>query len=168
MPHHRRMPNNSIFKMLALAFTASAGLLAQAGFTARDIRGTYTFSFTGTLVRAATGAPIPVAAVGVFTLDGEGKVTKSTRVLNVAGQVVRETATGTYTVNSEGVGSATFTVLPVEGEPAVVPPTREVFYFAMASRRVGVAISGSIVAANGQDIGLLSIVKSDFVRQEEP
>ena len=163
-----RFDRNQFVKLLALAALFSSSLLAQSGFTLRDLRGTYAYNLQGTLVRAATGTPIPVSAVGVFTLDGEGRVTKATRILNVAGQVVRETATGTYTINSEGIGSATFTVLPVEGEPAVVPPTREVFYFVMASRRVGMAMSGSILAANGQDIGLLSIVKSEFVRQEEP
>ena len=157
-----------MLKPILLSLALSASLLAQAGFTVRDMRGTYAFSFQGTLVRAATGTPIPVAAVGVLTLDGEGKITKATRILNVAGQVVRETATGTYTVNSEGIGSATFIVIPADGEPPVVPPTREVFHFSMVSRRVGMGMSGSIVGANGQDIGLLSIVKSDFVRQEEP
>ncbi len=157
-----------MLKPILLSLALSSSLLAQAGFTVRDLRGTYAFSFQGTLVRAATGAPIPVAAVGVLTLDGEGKITKATRILNVAGQVVRETSTGTYTVNSEGIGSATFIVIPVDGEPPVVPPTREVFHFSMVSRRVGLGMSGSIVGANGQDIGLLSIVRSDFVRQEEP
>ena len=157
-----------MLKPILLSLALSSSLLAQAGFTARDLRGTYAFSFQGTLVRAATGTPIPVAAVGVLTLDGEGKITKATRILNVAGQVVRETSTGTYTVNSEGIGSATFIVIPVDGEPPVVPPTREVFHFSMVSRRVGLGMSGSIVGANGQDIGLLSIVRSDFVRQEEP
>ncbi len=157
-----------MLKPILLSLALSSSLLAQAGFTVRDLRGTYAFSFQGTLVRAATGTPIPVAAVGVLTLDGEGKITKATRILNVAGQVVRETSTGTYTVNSEGIGSATFIVIPVDGEPPVVPPTREVFHFSMVSRRVGMGMSGSIVGANGQDIGLLSIVRSDFVRQEEP
>ena len=156
-----------MLKPLLLSLALTSSLFAQAGFTLRDIRGTYAFSFQGTLVRAATGTAIPVAAVGVFTLDGEGKVTKATRILNVSGQVIRESATGTYTVNSEGIGSATFIVLPADGEPPVVPPTREVFHFSMASRRIGMGMSGSIVAANGQDIGLLSIVKADFVRQEE-
>ncbi|MBM3739995.1 MAG: hypothetical protein FJW39_29910 [Acidobacteria bacterium] len=159
---------HSFVRLITLSMTLAAGVFAQPGFTVRDLRGTYAFSFQGTLVRIATNTPIPVAAVGVFTLDGEGKVTKGTRILNVAGQVVRETATGTYTINSEGVGTATFTVIPIDGEPQVVPPTREVFHFTMTNRRTGAAISGSILAANGQDIGLISIVKSDFVRQEEP
>lgn len=162
------MPTKLLFRLFALSVTLSAGLFAQAGFTLRDLRGTFAFNFQGTLVRSATGTPIPVAAVGVLTLDGEGKVTKATRILNVAGQAVRQTATGTFTVNSEGVGSATFIVIPDDGEPPVVPPTKEVFYFSMVSRRVGMGMSGSIAAANGQDIGLLSIVKADFVRQEEP
>lgn len=157
----------SILKLLALSVALSAGLFAQSGFTARDLRGTYTFSFQGTLIRAATGAAIPISAVGVFTLDGEGKVVKATRLLNVSGQVVRETSTGTYTVNSEGIGIATFIVIPADGEPPVVPPTKEVFHFAMVSRKIGMGMSGSIVAANGQDIGLLSVARADFVRQEE-
>jgi len=161
------MAIHSIFKVFALGLALAGGAFSQAGFTSRDLRGTYAFNFQGTLIRAATGAPIPVSAVGVMTLDGDGKITKATRLLNVAGQVIRETSTGTYTINSEGVGSATFIVLPAEGEPPVVPPTREVFHFVLVSRRAGMGISGSIVAANGQDIGLLSVVKSDFVRQED-
>ncbi len=160
------MLHSLVSKLLLLTLTATVSLLAQSGFTPWDLRGTYAFSFQGTLVRASTQTAIPIAAVGVFTLDGEGRVTKATRILNVSGQVVRETATGTYTVNAEGVGSAVFAVVPADGEPPVVPATREVFHFAMVSRRVGLGMSGSILAVNGQDIGLLSIAKAEFTRQD--
>jgi hypothetical protein len=160
------MFSSLVSKLVLLTLTATFSLLAQSGYTAWDLRGTYAFSFQGTLIQGSAQTAIPFAAVGVFTLDGEGRVTKATRILNVSGQVVRQTATGTYTVNAEGIGSAVFNVIPAAGEPPVVPATREVFHIAMVSRRVGLALSGSILAINGQDIGLLSIAKAEFTRQD--
>lgn len=143
-------------------------LFAQARFSPRDLRGNYIFSFQGTLVNTQTAQPIPVAALGVMTFDGEGRIPRATRVLNLGGQIVRASSTGTYSITPEGLGTATFTVTPMEGEPGIVPPTLEVFHFVLKNRQGGFAISASIRAANGESIGLVAITRADVVRQEEP
>ena len=159
---------SKLFLTLSLAaFLAPSGI-GQSAFTLQDVRGTYAFTFDGSLIRTATGQAIPIAAVGVFTLDGLGKITKGVRYLNVGGQVIRETATGTYSINADGTGTATFVVIPVDGEPPVVPPTLEVFNFVFRSPRSGLGIAASIRAANGQDIGMVIVVKAEFTRQEIP
>ena len=157
-----------LFLTLSLAALLAPSGTGQSAFTTQDLRGTYAFTFEGSLIRVTTGQAIPVSAVGVFTLDGQGKVTKGVRYLNVGGQVVRENATGTYAVNADGTGTATFTVIPAEGEPPVVPPTLETFNFVFKSSRAGWGIGSTIRAANGQDIGLVIVVKAEFVRQDVP
>lgn len=153
---------------MALACTFAGGAFSQSGFTNQDFRGTYAYSFEGTLIRVSTNTPIPVVALGTFTLDGEGKVTKAVRHINVGGQLVRETATGTYSVGPDGVGTATFIVIPLAGEPPVVPPTREVFHVVFRDRQRGFGISSTIRAADGTDIGFVSLIRTEFVRQDIP
>ena len=153
--------------LLTLIALSSSLAWAQPGFTARDARGTYTFFFEGTLVRTTTGQPIPVVAIGTVILDGNGKVAGS-RYLNLGGQTVRETASGTYTVTPDGFGTINIIAVPNEGEPPVVPPTQEVFHFILTNRNGGFGLGVSIKAGNGQDIGLVSIVRATFTRQEIP
>jgi len=143
------------------AFFPTAG--AAQEFKVSDLRGDYAFKFQGTLLQ--NGNPVPIAAVGVLTLDGQGRVTKATRFLNVAGMIVRQTATGTYTVNADGTGTSAFDVVPAAGQPAFFPPTREVFQFTLVSRSRGFGLTGAVRAANGDDIGLLTIAAVEFVRQ---
>lgn len=157
-----------LLPVLLLATGCFLPAFAQSRFSARDLRGTYVFSFQGTLVNTQTAQPIPIAALGTMTFDGEGKVTRAIRHLNLGGQIVRASATGTYTMTADGLGTATFTVVPMEGEPPIVPPTQEVFLFVMKNRQIAFAISASIRAANGENIGLVAISRADIVRQEEP
>jgi hypothetical protein len=74
-------------------------------FTVGSVRGSYGFSWDGT-VGAGTSGAVPAAAVGLLVADGEGNFTEAVRTLTVNGSVSRQTATGTYTVNPNGTGSA--------------------------------------------------------------
>lgn len=112
---------SKLFLTLSLAAFLSPSGMGQSAFTLQDVRGTYAFTFDGSLISTTSGQATPVMAAGVFTLDGQGKLIKGARFLNVGGRVIRETATGTYTINTDGTGTATFVVIPVEGEPPVVP-----------------------------------------------
>jgi len=161
------MSNQFIFKLLTLLVAVPVWLPAQSGFTLADFKGTYTFSYDGTLNSPATG-PVPVSAVGLFTLDGQGRITKAVRILNLAGQVVKQSGTGTLTIQPDGTGSSTFQIVPAEGEPAVLPPTRENFHFVFTSRNKGVGISGQVRLGNGEDVGFIAIVRAEFRRQEAP
>ncbi len=163
---------NSFSTKLFLTFSLAAFIIpngfGQTGFTNRDLRGSFAYTFQGTLINTLSGQPIPVTAVGVFTLDGQGKVEKGFRYLNVGGQVIRQNATGTYSVNPDGTGTATFSVVSVAGEPSAFPPTSEVFNFVFHSVRGGWGVSASIRSATGQSLDLITVVKTDFVRQDIP
>lgn len=105
-------------KLLSLAILGAVLICVPAmaqRFKPSDLRGDYSFHFQGTLIQGTNA--LPIAAVGVLTLDGEGKVTKATRFLNVAGVVVKQSATGTYTLEPDGTGTATFLVISDEGQP---------------------------------------------------
>jgi hypothetical protein len=79
-------------------------------FTVGDVRGSYGFSWIGTL------GGTPASADGLLVSDGEGNFTEAVRTLSVGGPLpLHQTATGTYTVNPNGTGSAT---LNVNGEAA--------------------------------------------------
>src|SRR2546430_10421996 len=83
---------------------------AEKEFTVADVRGSYGFSWDGTIVPPASGSAVPAAAVGLLVADGEGTFTESVRTLSVNGVVSNQTATGRYKVHPNGTGSATFTV----------------------------------------------------------
>ena len=103
-----------LFSLLVLglgALVAPVSARADDGeFTVADVRGSYGFSWDGTIVPPASGSAVPAAAVGLLVADGQGNFTESVRTLSVNGSVSRQTATGTYTVNRNGTGSATFHV----------------------------------------------------------
>lgn len=160
-------PSKLLFLCLTTAICATSAF-GQLRFSTRDLRGNYVFSYQGTLVNTQTALPTPISAIGVMTLDGEGKITRATRHLSVGGVIVRASSTGTYTVTPEGLGTATFIVLPLDGEPAIVPPTQETFLFVLKSRQSGFGVSGTVRLANGENLPLLAITRVEFARQEEP
>jgi hypothetical protein len=66
-----------------------------------NYQGVYAFTLTG----LARGATMPIAIVGSFTADGNGKIVGSqTNVLGL--DIVRQTYTEAYTVNPDCTGSA--------------------------------------------------------------
>ena len=70
-------------------------------FTDADVRGSYAFSFQGTIIGVG-----PAAAAGVVIADGRGNITSGVRTLNVNGFAIRQTFTCSYSVNPDGTGSA--------------------------------------------------------------
>jgi len=78
--------------------------------------GHYAFTGQGFLTNsntlpALTGAFAPVADVGVFVADGQGKLSGSDTISD-GGQIIPRTFTGTYTVNSDCRGTATLQFNP--------------------------------------------------------
>lgn len=94
-----------------------------------DLRGSYSFSFDGSLMDPA--GPFPLSATGRIDFNGLGMVPGAVRTLNVGGQVFRQTAEGDYTVNPDGTGSAVFTVKTVE-PPGALPDMVETFEFVIS------------------------------------
>ena len=60
---------------------------------------------------ALTGAFAPVADVGVFVADGQGKLSGSDTISD-GGQIIPRTFTGTYTINSDCRGTAALQFTP--------------------------------------------------------
>lgn len=86
--------------ILSTAGPAQAGGRCSIALSA----GHFGFTDTGTVVGIG-----PRTAVGVFTLDGAGKLVDGVGTSSLNGSVAQETFSGTYTVNGDctGTGAAT-------------------------------------------------------------
>jgi hypothetical protein len=81
--------------------SAAAGDAPAAGFSVKDVRGGYGFSIFGLAASAAA------AGAGVFTADGNGKITAGQLTLNVNGVSCHSTFNGTVAINADGTGTLT-------------------------------------------------------------
>ena len=80
------------------------------GCTDQALEGRYGFNGDGyftssNVLPAPIGSFVPLADVGVFVSDGQGKITGSDTVSS-GGEVIPRTFMGTYNVNSDCTGSA--------------------------------------------------------------
>ncbi len=94
---------------------------------------------------------------------------KGVRYLNVGGQVICETATGTYTVNADGTnwyGHLHSNSRRKRTPSGASDAGNLQFRVQVSASRVGHSFHHR--AANGQDIGLVIGVKTEFVRQGVP
>ena len=72
----------------------------QKGCSTRSVGGTWAFTDTGTVIDIG-----PRAAVGSFTLDGEGNLLNGLATSSLNGSIAGETFSGTYTVSSNCAGT---------------------------------------------------------------
>ena len=141
------MKNTLVFVcLLSLLCTPLSSAVAGKGFSVKDVRGNYGFSFQGEILGVG-----PVAAVGRITADGEGNITDAVRTISLSGVSVTETFTCTITVNPDGTGSA---VCPLD-DPAPGAPPVETFDFvlddkARAFRLLGTT-PGVVVVGSGRE-----------------
>lgn len=77
--------------------SSAGGTVLAAGFTAKNVSGGYGLSML------TFGA----AASGVFTADGNGKITAGQETLNAGGLSCHGELSGSYTINADGSGDAT-------------------------------------------------------------
>jgi hypothetical protein len=132
--------------LLSFLCTPLGSALADKGFSVKDVRGNYGFSFQGQIVGVG-----PVAAVGLITADGGGNITDAVRTISINGVPTTETFSCTITVNPDGTGSA---VCPLD-DPAPGAPPVETFDFvledkARAFRLVGTTF-GIVVVGSGRE-----------------
>jgi hypothetical protein len=92
------------------------------GFSVRNIKGAYSFSFEGKIVGLG-----PVAAVGRLVADGRGNITDAVRTIVVNGASLPQTFTCTLIVQPEGTGSA---ICPLDDPDASI----ETFDFALEEK----------------------------------
>jgi hypothetical protein len=91
--------------LLFVIVSLSQGPSAQAAQCSQGAAaGKYGFTLTGILILPS--GPVPIAAVGVATVDASGNVT-GTEARSVGGGFANETFSGTYSVNSDCTGSMT-------------------------------------------------------------
>jgi hypothetical protein len=76
-------------------------------FSLNDIKGVYTFQFSGGIING----PV-VSAIGILKADGKGNVTDSVRKLNLDGQLFTQAFEGTYSIDPNGLGSSRFRLVP--------------------------------------------------------
>ncbi len=138
------MTKRSIVFALLLFIAPFTALMAAKGFSERDVRGAYAFSFDGEIVGVG-----PVAATGMMRSDGRGNIPDAVRTISVNGVPLTETFTCTLTVNPNGTGTA---VCPLDSPAPGFPPV-ETFDFvledkARAFRFVGTT-PGIVVLGSG-------------------
>src|SRR5215472_4303627 len=100
----------------AVAIAALALGLAPAakadnkGCSASTLKGTFTYTTTGSVVAAP--APVgPYAEVGTQTFDGKGGISAS-GMSSANGNVIPVTNTGTYILNADCTGTFTLQIAP--------------------------------------------------------
>ena len=106
---------------IALAFGYSPAASAQQDSdqplsdnpqcTDENLHGRYGYIVSGWLVSLPPVALAPIAAVGVLTFDGEGRILNAQGTFNNSVAISRRMGAGSYTVNPNCTGSAT-----VEGD----------------------------------------------------
>lgn len=98
---------------------------AIKGFSAKDVRGAYAFSFQGEIVGVG-----PIAATGRMFADGTGNIPDAVRTISVNGVPQNETFSCTFTIDANGTGSA---VCPLENPAPGFPPV-ETFDFVLEDK----------------------------------
>lgn len=125
---------------------AAARAAPAAGFTVGSVRGGYGFSIFGLAAAAAA------AGAGVFTADGNGKITAGQLTLNVNGISCHSTLDGTFSINADGSGSLT---LVMNEDPASLAKNCQslILHFSLAltdgGRRILMAQQDAIDVAQG-------------------
>ena len=119
------MNNRSILLAILLLLSPISVAFAAKGFSEKDVRGSYAFSFEGEIVGVG-----PVAATGMMRSDGQGNIPEAVRTISVNGVPQTETFTCTLEVNPNGTGSA---VCPLDA-PAPGFPAIETFDFVLEDK----------------------------------
>ena len=132
--------------LLSFISTPLGSALADKGFSVKDVRGSYGFSFQGQIVGVG-----PVGAVGLITADGEGNVTDAVRTISINGVPVTQTFTCSITVDPDGTGSA---VCPLDDPLPGTPPV-ETFDFVLEDKarsfRIVGTTPGIVVVGSGRE-----------------
>jgi hypothetical protein len=94
----------------------------KGSFSKASLSGSYTYILEGIIDN--NGIDTPFSEAGVFTADGNGKITSGTDDFNQGGQAASNPITGTYQIIPDGSGTITFTLTNV-------PPPFNTFQFAI-------------------------------------
>jgi hypothetical protein len=99
---------------VVLAFAAFALLVTQtpaafaANCTLESAKGSWAYSFSGSVFNAQANTFVPVATAGRITFDGHGNASAKETEASPAG-IQEVTLTGTYTQNSDCTGTVSLT-----------------------------------------------------------
>jgi hypothetical protein len=105
----------TIFFLATLLLILAAVALAEDDGTCSNARvaGEWGYSETGTLY-LPTGAAVPYASVGSYTLDADGNLSGA-RTASAGGTIMKATIKGTATVNSDCTGTETLSFYDASG-----------------------------------------------------
>lgn len=142
------------FVRITLAVLLGATLLTLAQATrAQDEGGCSNASVTGKWGFTTNGTVVgigPRDSVGIFTLDGAGKLVNGKATASLNGNITDETFSGTYSVNPDCTGKLAIEIFDLLGNKLLTATLNVVFDDSVRELR---AIFTSAVLPNGTALG---------------
>jgi hypothetical protein len=100
-----------VISALACGSNGGSFVPVKGSFSNGSLSGSYTYILQG--INTTNGIGAPFTEAGVFTADGNGKITSGTDDFNQNGQPTSNPITGTYQIIPDGSGTITFTLTNV-------------------------------------------------------
>src|SRR6266568_30395 len=155
----RNIPRTLLFVFVATLFVSMAATVQAKGkdpqCTGAGVAGEYGYTYTGTIF-LPTGAAVPAASVGRFTLDAAGNFVGS-QSRSVGGGIGHETITGTLTVNPDCTGPGTFKIFNESG--VLVRTATQDFAYVDNEREIRGIFTSLVLQPSGISLG--SVLTAD-------
>ena len=155
----RNIPRTLLFVFVATLVVNMAARVAKGKdpqCTSAGVAGQYGYTYTGTVI-LPTGAAIPVAAVGRFTLDAAGNFVGS-QTRSTGGGIGHETLTATVTTNPDCTGTGAFKVFNESG--VLVRTATLDFVYVDSEREIRSIFTSLVLQPSGTSLGAVITVDS--------
>lgn len=157
------MKANSICKIVEAISVAALFVLLIPAARAQDeggcsngsVAGKWAFTTNGTVVGIG-----PRDSLGIFTLDGAGKLVNGKATASLNGNITDETFSGTYTVNPDCTGKLAIEIFDLSGNKLLTATLNVVFDDNLRELR---AIFTSAALPNGTPLGTVITVQAKRV-----
>jgi hypothetical protein len=117
----------------------------ESGCSNASVAGKWGFTTNGTVIGIG-----PRDSLGIFTLDGSGKLMSGKATASLNGSITEETFSGTYTVNPDCTGRFAFEIFDLSGNKLLTATLNVVFDDNVRELR---AMYTSAVLPNGTALG---------------
>jgi hypothetical protein len=128
----------------------------EAGCSSASVAGKWGFTTNGTVVDIG-----PRDSVGIFTLDGTGKLVNGKATASLNGTVTEETFSGTYSVSPDCTGKLSIEIFDQSGNEILAATLNLVFDEDVREMR---ALFTSATLPNGAPLGTVISVQAKRVR----
>lgn len=135
-----------------LSLVPGAGAQDDGACSNASVAGKWGFTTNGTVVGIG-----PRDSLGIFTLDGAGKLVDGKATASLNGSVTDETFSGTYTVNPDCRGKLSIQIFDLSGNKILSATLDLVFDDSVRELR---AIFTSAVLPNGTPLGTVITVQA--------